>query len=178
MARMPSTLAKQTDDFERSASAEQTFWRLQKEYDAALLRQPSGATHVALRRLKRIRDQVDLSFPEGASEPGEAGDVDFAAEADDTERACAKLRSKIDALTAAGESGKSSEGGAADRLAAKVDAFRKTLNTLEAEAEKAAAAVAKAEAAAQDVAERGRQLKAEVDQEIAAAEAKYDTRAR
>jgi hypothetical protein len=39
---------------------------------------------------------------------------------------------------------------------------------------------AKAEAAAQDVAERGRQLKAEVDQEIAAAKAKlgHDVRAR
>jgi hypothetical protein len=177
---MPATLAKQTDvDFERSASAEEQFWRLQKQYDAALARQPNGAARVALRRLKRVRDQADISFPDGESQPREAGDVDSAAEADDTERACAKLRLKIAALAAAGESGKSDDGGEAKELTAKADAFRKTLKALEAEAERAADAVAKAEAAVQDVANRGRDLRTEIEREIETVEAKlgHDTRA-
>jgi chromosome segregation ATPase len=171
---MPATSAKQTDvDFERSASAEQTFWRLQREYDAALLHQPSGATHVALRRLRRIRDQAELSFSEGASEPGEAGDVDFAAEADDTEKACEKLRAKIAALATSSDRDKSADVRAeAKQLTARADSLRTKLKALEAEAEKAADAVAKAEAAARDVAERGRALKAEIAEEIAAVEAK------
>ena len=145
-----------------------------------MARQPDGAAHVALRRLKRVRDQAEISFPETESEPREARDVDFAAEAEETETACAKLRSKIAALAAAGESG--SRRMAAQRqaeLTAKVDAFRGRLKTLEADAEKAAERVTQAVAAAEAVADRGRALKSEVDQEIAAVEAKlgHDVRA-
>lgn len=169
---MPSTAVSDNDtDFERYVAAAETFVSLLKTHDAALLSQPGGAAKMALRRLKVVRREAAVSFPGVESEP-RAGDVNFAAEAEDTERACAKLRSKIDAL-ALGASEKSPDDGAtAKELTAKVDAFRKTLKTLEAEAEKAADAVAKAEAAAQVVAERGRQLKTEVDQEIAAAKAR------
>ncbi len=174
---MPATAMKTDADFDQYTAAVETFTALRKQYLDALGRQPGGAVQVALIKLKGIRDSADEVLFADAEQPGDAGETDWAAEAQAMEAAVTKLRLKIDAL-APGASEKSPDDGA-KAIAAKVDAFRKTLKTLEAEAEKAAAAVAKAEAAARDVAERGRQLKAEIDQEIAAVEAKFghDTRA-
>jgi hypothetical protein len=172
--------AKADADFDRYAAAANTFATLRKEYLAALAHQPGGAVQAALIKLKGIRDSADEVLFANAEQPGDPGETDWAAEAQGMEAACAKLRSKIDAFAASSDWKSSDGGGEAKELAAKVDAFRKKLKALEVEVEKAADAVAKAEAASQDIAERGRQLKAEIDQEIAAAEAKlgHDARAR
>jgi hypothetical protein len=168
---MPATAADINDaDFDRYAAAANTFAKLRKEYLAALGRQPGGAVQVALIKLKGVRDSADEVFA-NAEQPGDPGETDWSAEAQGMEAACAKLRSKIEALVATGESVKPG-GGAADQLSAKVDTFRKRLGALEVEAEKAADRVTEAVSAAEGVAERGRALLAEIDQEIVAAEAR------
>jgi hypothetical protein len=177
---MPVISADKTEaDFDRYAGAAETFAALRKEYLAALGRQPGGAVQVALIKLKGVRDSADVLFP-NAEQPSVTVESDWGAEAQGMEAACEKLRAKIDALPAPAESGASPGGAAgAKELATKAGAFRTRLKALEAEAAQAAETVTKAEAAAQGVAERGRALLAEVNQEIAAAQTKvgHDPRA-
>jgi hypothetical protein len=174
---MPATAEKTDDaDFDRYSDAAQTFTALRKQYLDALGRQPGGAVQVALIRLKAVRDSAEVSF--ASEQRGDAAETDWSAEARTMEAACEKLRSRIDALPATGASEKSPDDGAkAKELAGKADAFRKRLKALESDAEAAADQLTQAEAAVQDVADRGRDLKVEIEREIEVAEG-HDVRAR
>jgi hypothetical protein len=94
VTKMPMPIpADPTDSLERWLSALETLRRLSKEYDAALLLQPSGAARVAKRRLEIIRRQFEPVIPDGPQQTT-AEDENYESDAEKTEAACANVVSR------------------------------------------------------------------------------------